>query len=183
MMFVRLLVVFTFLCIGTFSVTAQHWPEAKAPVIANADPYVSIPGAALLPTSKSVYKGIFDGTKMSKTPDLLVPAVNAVGGLLNDLAVGGTLRANMHFVIVFHGPATDGILDNEHYKAEYGVDNPNLPALAKMKKMGVELYVCGQHLAGNNIDPKTLSPDVRVASDAYLVLLGYQNKGYGVMFF
>jgi intracellular sulfur oxidation DsrE/DsrF family protein len=183
MMLVRILVVAACLCVCTISTIAQKWPEPKAPVIANADPYVAIPGAALLPTSKSIYKGIFDATKMSKAPDALVPAVNAVGGLLNDLAVGGTLKSNTHFVIVFHGPATDGILDNEHYKAKYGVDNPNLPVLAKMGKMGIELYVCGQHLAGNNIDPKTLTPDVQVASDAYLVLLGYQNKGYGVMFF
>ncbi|MBV9217035.1 MAG: DsrE family protein [Acidobacteria bacterium] len=159
------------------------WPEPKAPAIEKADPYVAIPGAALSPTPKSSYSGIFDATKMAKTPDALIPAVNAVGGLLNDLAVGGTLRSNTHFVLVFHGAATDGILDNEHYRAKYGIDNPNLATLSKMRKMGVELYVCGQHLAGNKIDPKTLTPDVRVAADAYLVLLAYQNKGYGVMFF
>jgi intracellular sulfur oxidation DsrE/DsrF family protein len=63
------------------------------------------------------------------------------------------------------------------------MNNPNLAAIAKMKKMGVEFYVCGQHLAGSNIDPATLSKDVTVAADAYLVLISFQNKGYGVMFF
>ncbi|HEV7700870.1 MAG TPA: DsrE family protein [Pyrinomonadaceae bacterium] len=167
---------------GTF-VHAQKWPDAKAPLIASADGYVDIPEAAFRPSSRSTYKGIFDATRFSTKPEALIPAVNAVGGLLNDLAVGGTPKANRQFVIVFHGPATDGILDNEHYKEKFGVDNPNLAVLSKMRDLGIELYVCGQHLAGNNIDPKTLSKDVIVASDAYLVLIGYQNKGYATMWF
>jgi intracellular sulfur oxidation DsrE/DsrF family protein len=167
----------------TLSAAAQKWPEAKAPVIPEADPYVAIPGASLSPTSASTYSCIFDATKMSSDPKALIPAVNAVGGLLNDLRVGGTPNRNAHFVIVFHGAATDGILDNDHYRAKYGVDNPNLSALSTMRKMGVELYVCGQHLASNNIDPETLTKDVKVAADAYLVLINYQDRSYASMWF
>ena len=167
----------------TFSVSAQNWPKGEAPVIANADPYVSIPGAALAPTRLTTYSAVFDATRTAKEPTALVPALNAAGGLLNDLAVGGTPMTQTHFVVVFHGAATDGILDNAHYRAKYGVDNPNLPAIAKMKSLGVHFYVCGQHLAASNIDPAALTKDVTVAADAFLVLIGFQNKGYGVMFF
>jgi intracellular sulfur oxidation DsrE/DsrF family protein len=52
-----------------------------------------------------------------------------------------------------------------------------------MKKQGVEFYVCGQYLAGEKIDPKTLVPDVTVAADALLVLMQYQNKGYALLSF
>lgn len=167
----------------SFSVAAQKWPEAQAPAVPQADPYVPIPGSALSPSSLSTYRSIFDATRMSSDPIRLVPAVNAVGALMNDVRVGGTPNKNVHFVIVFHGPATDGILLNEHYRAKYGVDNPNLPVLSSLRKMDVELYVCGQHLAASSIDPKTLSKDVRVASDAYLVLINYQNRGYASMWF
>ena len=40
-----------------------------------------------------------------------------------------------------------------------------------MKKRGVEFFVCGQYLAGEKLDPKTLAPEVTVAADALLVLM------------
>jgi intracellular sulfur oxidation DsrE/DsrF family protein len=165
------------------SVLAQKWPEPKAPAVPQADPYVAIPNVALAPGPASIYRSVFDATKLPSDPKSILPAVNAVGGLMNDLRVGGTPARNAHFVIVFHGPATDGILTNEHYRAKYGIDNPNLPVLSNLKEMGVELYVCGQHLAANNIDPKTLTREVTIAADAYLVLIGFQNRGYGSMWF
>lgn len=171
------------ICAFAVAASAQKWPEAKAPAFAEADPYVAIPGAALSPTGSSTYSGVFDATKFPSDRKTILPALNAVGGLMNDFAVGGTPNQNVRFVVVFHGAATDGILDNAHYRKMYGVDNPNLPMLAKMRKMGIDLYVCGQFLAASKIDPATITKDVTVAADAYLVLIGYQNKGYGLMSF
>jgi intracellular sulfur oxidation DsrE/DsrF family protein len=182
-MITRAIVALVVVCASAFASFAQSWAKAEAPVISNADPYVAIPGAALAPTRLTSYSAVFDATRMAKEPTSLVPALNAAGGLLNDLAVGGTPIAHTHFVVVFHGAATDGILDNAHYKAKYGIDNPNLAAITKMKSRGVQFFVCGQHLAANNIDPATLSKDVTVAADAFLVLISFQNKGFGVMFF
>ena len=53
-----------------------------------------------------------------------------------------------------------------NYKAKFGIGNPNPKTIAEMKKQGVEFYVCGQYLAGEKIDPRTLVPDVTVAADA-----------------
>ncbi len=47
----------------------------------------------------------------------------------------------------------------------------------------MEFYVCGQYLAGEKIDPKSLTPDVTVAADALLVLIRYQNNGYSLLSF
>lgn len=179
----RLIFACAIVCALSGSAVCQKWPEAKAPAVPQADPYVAIPGAALSPGPNSAYSAVFDATKFPSDPKSIVPALNAAGGLLNDIEVGGAPMKNTHFVVVFHGSATNGILDNEHYRAKYGIDNPNLAVLAKMRKMGTEFYVCGQYLASANIDPAVLSKDVKVAADAYLVLIGYQNKNYGVMFF
>ena len=115
--------------------------------------------------------------------DSILPVINALGGELNDLAVGKVPSGNIKFAIVFHGPAVDGILDDEHYRAKYGIANPNLAVLERMKKRGVQLFVCGQHIAAEHVDPKSLSPLVTIASDAYLVLITYQNRGYALMSF
>jgi intracellular sulfur oxidation DsrE/DsrF family protein len=105
------------------------------------------------------------------------------GSELNALAALNAPLGNARFAIVFHGPAVDGILDDEHYKARFGISNPNLKPIAEMKKRGVEFFVCGQYLASEKIDPKTLTPDVKLAADALLVLMEYQNKGYALMSF
>ena len=105
------------------------------------------------------------------------------GSELNALAAVNVPLLNAKFAIVFHGPAVDGILDDAHYKTKFGTENPNLKVIAEMKKQGVEFFVCGQYLAGEKIDPKSLTSDVTIAADALLVLMQYQNKGYALMSF
>ena len=64
--------------------------------------------------------------------------------------------------------------------ARFDTSNPNLKAIAEMKKSGVEFFVCGQYLAAEKIAPKSLTPHVTLAADALLVLIHYQKQGYAV---
>ena len=155
----------------------------KVVVLSVVDGFVVIPKAAVAPDSKTTYRVIFDGTKAAAKPNGLLPVLNAAGGVLNDLVVGKVPQSNQRLAIIFHGAAVDGILDNSHFRAKYGIDNPNLTVISELKRQGVELLVCGQHLAAEHVDPKTLSSDIRVASDAYLVLINYQNRGFALMLF
>jgi intracellular sulfur oxidation DsrE/DsrF family protein len=172
-----------FFFLASVSVAMSDWPPPKSPVVPEADGYVAIPKVALPPSSGNTYRAIFDATHAAEKPAQLVPALNMAGSELNGLAVAGVPLENAKFAVVFHGPAVDGILDNAHYKAKFGADNPNLKAITEMKKKGVEFYVCGQYLAGEKVDPTTLTPDVTIAADALLVLVQYQNKGYALMSF
>jgi len=160
-----------------------QWPAPVAPAIPEADGYVAIPQAAIPPSPARTYRAVFDATRVADDPKQLLPAVNMAGSELNLLVAAKVPLKNAKFTLVFHGPAVDGILDDAHYKAKYGIANPNLKVLAEFKKAGVELYVCGQHLAFTGIDPKTISPDVTVASDALIVLMTYQSNGYALMSF
>ena len=63
------------------------------------------------------------------------------------------------------------------------MSNPNLKVLSQLKKCGTEMFVRGQNLAADKIDPKTLSTDVEIASDALIVLMTYQNNGYSLLSF
>ena len=169
--------------IATVAVAAAEPPQPKALAVSEADGYVEIPNVALPPTKESKYEAIFDATRAAEKATQLVPALNMAGSELNALAAVGAPLSNAKFVIVFHGRAVDGILDNDHYKAKFATDNPNLKAIREMKKAGAEFFVCGQYLAGEKIDPKTLAPEITVAADALLVLMQYQNKGYALMSF
>ncbi len=157
--------------------------QAPPPAIPEADSYNTIPGAALAPTRTSKYQAVFDATRAAEKPDQIVPALNMAGSELNALAAVKAPLSNAKFVVVFHGAAVDGILNQAQYKAKFGVDNPNLEVIAALKKTGVQFFVCGQFLLGEKIDPKTLTPDVTLAADALLVLIHFQNKGYALLSF
>ena len=169
------------LCLSAATFALAQWPPPKAPVIPEADGYVVIPGAALRPEKNHVYQAVVEATQFPEEPTQLLMALNNADSELNALAVEGVPKRNRKFVVGFHGAPIDGILDNGHYRAKYGVDNPNLKVLGELKKEGVELSVCGQNLAFAKIDPKTLTPDVTIASDALVVLMTYQNAGYALL--
>ena len=156
---------------------APEWPEPKAPAIPAADGYVVISDVAVAPDKARTYRAIFDAIHAADKPPQLLPALNMARSELNAFAVAAVAKANVKFAVVFHGAVLDGLLDDARYKQKFGVGNPNLPVLAQMKKAGVELFVCGQNLAFEHVDPKSLSPDVTVASDALIVLMEYQHRG------
>jgi intracellular sulfur oxidation DsrE/DsrF family protein len=168
-------------CLLGLSSLRAEWPAPTSPAISEADGYVAIPNAAVLPQKDHVYRAIFDATQGPQTPTQLIPALNMAGSELNAFEASEIPSDNVKFVMVFHGDAVSGILDAEHYKAKFGVDNPNLSVLRKMKEAGVKLFVCGQQLAADKVDPSTLAKDVTIASDALIVLMAFQNEGYAVL--
>src|SRR5213079_1546108 len=121
-------------------VVAQ-WPAPKAPVVPEADGYVTIPKAAVPSDKTHVYKAIFDATRAADKSAGLLPALNMAGSELNAFGVAGVPLQNAKFAIVFHGPAINGILDEAHYREKFGVSNPNLKLLSQLKKCGAEIFV------------------------------------------
>ena len=175
-----------FLAVTALAVPApprESWPAAKAPASPAADGYVVIPNAAVPPDPARSYRAVFDATKAARDPKELIPALNMAGSELNAFAVARVPSSHVRFAVVFHGSAIDALLDDDSYKAKFGAANPNLPVLEQLRKAGVELFVCGQNLAFDHVDPKTLSPAVTVASDALIVLMDYQNRGYALLGF
>jgi intracellular sulfur oxidation DsrE/DsrF family protein len=168
---------------ATVAPARANWNEPKAPAVPGADGYVVIPDAAVPPTKTRIYRAVFDATHAAEAPTQILPALNMVGSEVNAMRVAGVPAGHAKFVVVFHGPAMDAILTNEAYRTKFGIDNPNLAVLSDLKKAGVELFVCGQNLAFEHRDPKTLVPTVRVASDALIVLMTYHADGYAILSF
>jgi intracellular sulfur oxidation DsrE/DsrF family protein len=167
------------ICFSLFSSLVSAQSNAS-PIIPEADGFFIVAGAELQPDKDHIYKAVYNATMLSE-PGKILPALNMAGSELNALGVAGIPILHAKFVIVFHGDAIFGILDNEHYRKKYGTDNPNLKVLSELKKSGVRLFACGQNLLSENIDLKTISSDVTVASDALIVLMTYQNEGYALL--
>jgi intracellular sulfur oxidation DsrE/DsrF family protein len=171
----------TIICLSRAAGAAS---EDVVRAVVQADPYVAVPGAAFVADDKHDYRVMFEARHGAEQPDLLAPAVNMAGTELNTLAAHHVPRRNVHFVVVFHtAPSDDAVLDNAHYRAKYGVDNPNLAALAALKREGVELYVCGQELLADKVPLEAVSHDVTIVEDGVVVLMTYGSEGYAHLLF
>lgn len=163
---------------------AANWPPSpSAPAITGSLGYTKLPGAAYNPDPKHTYKIVFDITKPAAKPSEAAEGISLAVTELDQLRGNGVPATGTKFALVFHGGAIDSILNNETYKAKHGIDNPNLPILAALKREGVELLVCGQMLVITKTDPKTLSTDITLGSDALLMLATFQNNGYALLSF
>lgn len=160
---------------------AAQWAAPAASVIPEARGYVAIPDAALVPDKNRTYRAVYESTRAAAEPTQLLPALNMAGLALNAFAASGVPLSNAKFVIVFRGPAMAGILNDASYRTKFGAANPNLKVLSGLKKAGVEIFVCGQSMVAENIDPKSLSSEVRIATAAQIVLMVYQNDGYALL--
>ena len=152
--------------------------------VAGVDPYVAVPHASFLADNRQVYRVVFEARHGADRPDQLAPAVNLAGTELNTLAAHGVRRENADFVIVFHTqPSDEAVLDNAHYRAKYGIDNPNLPVIAALRREGVKLFVCGQELLADGVPLDAVSPEVTIAEDGLVVLMSYGSQGYAHLTF
>lgn len=181
MKFAPTFTMFVIAALATLGSSVQRGTPAMALIPGGG--YVSIPNAAVLPDKARTYRAIYDATRVANEPSQLVPALSMAASALNAFAAADVPLRNAKFAIVFHGPAIDGILADAHYRAKNRVPNPNVKVLAQLKEAGVEIFVCGQNLTRENIDPKIISPHVTVASAAQIVLMTYQNDGYALLSF
>ncbi|MGI8633819.1 MAG: hypothetical protein ACR2KZ_00300 [Segetibacter sp.] len=106
----------------------------SSPVIKEADAFIILKDAKMQPDKSRMYQGVYDATKAPKDSSQILPALNMAGSELNGLGVYDIPLSHAKFVVVFHGAAINGILDSQRYFQKYGIDNPNLKVLAKLKR-------------------------------------------------
>jgi intracellular sulfur oxidation DsrE/DsrF family protein len=171
----------TVLAVAPLCASAAEYPAPQAPAVPAGTGYVEVPGAAVAIDSKHVYKVIVDGINAAASPGAVIPALGRASLIANALAVARVPAANRKVVVVFHGPSVDGLLRNDAYRKQFGVDNPNTRVIEQLAAAGVELFVCAQHMANHKLGMEMLAPQVKLATAASIVLIAYQNEGYAVV--
>ena len=127
------------------------------PVIKNAGAMHPVPEGAFQPQKDATYKAVFSITepeisKGDKNAAYVNQGLDAVARAVNIFASAGVPPDHLKFVVIVHGGATPAVLDNAHYKQEFGVDNPNLTLIKQLKAVGVQLVVCGQAMAAHKYE-------------------------------
>jgi intracellular sulfur oxidation DsrE/DsrF family protein len=153
----------------------------SAPAIEGYGKIHPLPKAAYQPDAKATYKVVFAMTAASKAPEEVNPAVERVARAVNLYVSAGVPLSHLKFVAVAYGAATSIALDDAHYKSAYGVANPNLPVIARLRKAGVDVAVCGQAVVEHSYQYEWIDPSVTVALAALTTITLLQDQGYRLM--
>lgn len=153
------------------------------PVIKNYGGIFEIPYADEKPDPNLEYNIVIEVERANATPDSVNWALYNVTRLLNLHVMGGVPKGKLHVVLAIHGGASYTVMNNEAYKAKYGVDNPNLGLYQELEKAGVKMFICGQSMIARSIDRYKLVPEVKIATSMLTTLTTYQLKGYAVLRF
>lgn len=154
---------------------------APGQVITDAGSFYAVPHAAFMPDRAAIYKVVFAMAAPSAEPDAVNPDLERLARTVNLYAAAGVPLDHLKFVAVAYGPATAMVLDDAHYRAKFGVANPNLPVIAQLHKAGVTLAVCGQAVIGSGFQNAWIAKDVEVALSALTTITELQQQGYALM--
>ena len=156
-------------------------PLPTTPGIPGEGPMHPFPDAAYQPQKDVIYKVVFAVTKAGDTPKEISPSLVRVARTVNLYASAGVPLSHLKFVAVASGPATGAILDDEHYKDKYGMVNPNLALIHKLRAAGIDVAVCGQAVLESNFETSWISHDVTLALSALTTITVLQQQGYALV--
>jgi intracellular sulfur oxidation DsrE/DsrF family protein len=154
------------------------------PVIKSAGEMLPLPDAAFQPQKDVTYKALFSLTRGDKDPkDMknINDGLDHVARAVNVFASAGVPLEHLKFVVIVHGGAVPIVLDNAHYRKQFGTDNPNIALIRQLKTAGVDIAVCGQALAGYKYPHSWVNPDVKVALSALSTIIILQQQGYSLI--
>jgi intracellular sulfur oxidation DsrE/DsrF family protein len=160
------------------SADADFW---QTPVLRSAGELHPLPDSVYQPDTSADYAVVFALSSGAKDPEKINPGLARVARTVNLYASAGVPTAQLTFVAVISGGATAIVLDDEHYRQQFGCANPNLPVIGELKRNGVEVTVCGQSIAEHEYGYDWVSGEVTTALSALTTVTMLQRQGYAVM--
>ena len=140
-----------------------------------------IPNAANRPEQTIHYRVIFTVSRSADEPTKVNPSLDRVARFVNLLGNQGIAPAAGDIQVIVFGPATPLVLTDEAYRARFGTNNPNLPLVRELNKVGVRVHVCGQALRAQKIAAAAASPEVVTDLSAMTTIGTLEIKGWVLM--
>lgn len=140
-----------------------------------------LPAAAYQPDRHVTYKIVFALTRAPKEPGEVNPALDRVARTVNLYVASGVPLSHLKLVAVAYGEATPIALDDVHYRAQYGIANPNLPLIALLRKAGVDIAVCGQAVGEHHYEYTWVDKSVTTALSGLTTVTTLEQSGYVLM--
>ncbi len=177
----RILLIGLFIC---YSMSYGQESKSKSgPIIKNFGQVYKIKNFDLNLQKNKEYKVIFDIYTNTTKDGTINPLINTVARYLNMHAQNGIAAKNMKVAFVMHGTAAKDALNNDAYRKQFGIDNPNAKLITALRKADVDIYVCGQSYKSRGFPVKGISKDVKLSLSALTALIEYQENGYKIINF
>ncbi len=170
--------VFSTALLVSFSTTVAA--QQTGPIIAKGGSHAPVPNPTFGVPTDLTYRMSWNINTASAKPAEMNTAYDIPARFLNQSAVLGVPRANVHVAIVVHGSAGEEMLSNAEYRARKGVDNPNIAVLEEMAKAGVRIILCGQTVASRKMPRDQILPFVLIAPSAALAHAVLGQEGFRV---
>lgn len=153
----------------------------QTPTIQGYGPIHTEANSAFHPDRGQHYKVVFQIEQGKITPHKVSHALDRVARTVNLYVDSGVPLSQLSFVVAIAGNATPIVLDNAHYRAIYGVDNPNLPLFRKLREAGVTVTVCDQAVAGHRYPFGWVDSSVTRALSSLVTITTLEHQGYTLM--
>lgn len=137
-----------------------------------------LPDSAYKPRPDQTYKIVFGLTRGAKQPGEVNPGLDRVARTVNLYVASGVPLKQLKFVAVASGDATALALDDEQYRAKFGVANPNLPLVDELRKAGVDVSVCAQAVAEHDYQYEWVDKRITLALSALTTVTTLEHDGY-----
>lgn len=126
----------------------------------------------------TVFKVVFDVTDKA-TPGQLNRTFDSAARFINMHVEAGVPIADIHVAIVVHGGAAVDLLTQESYAARNdGAVNGSAAAIAELTAHGVDIWLCGQTAAAQQITRADLLPGIGMSLSAMTAFALLQQQGY-----
>ncbi len=162
---------------------SQENKTTKGPVIKYFGQVYKIKKPDLLLDKDKKYKIIFDVYSDGKHKKEINASINTVARFLNMHAQNDIKPKNLDIVLILHGAATKNVLSDKAFKREFKMLNPNTELIKALKKVNVDIFVCGQSFAFKGYARNDLSKNVELSLSALTALVKYQSEGYQLITF
>ncbi len=123
-------------------------------------------------------KVVFDITAEAQEAGQPIPGLERAALLYNLAGQAGLQPADLDVVIILHGATTRYALSDAAYQKQFGSANPHAELIRRLQKAGAKIYVCGQSLARNGLDPQAVSSELGIVSAALTAVMNKQAAGY-----
>ena len=165
------------LVLGTNAMAA----EGQFPVVRDYGGIHPPPQAQERPDRALHYKVVFSITQAAPQAGKLNPSLEKVARFLNLLGGDGVRVRPGDVVAIVHDKATPLVLNDAAYRAKFGMANPNLELIHRLKDAGAEVHVCSQALAGMKIPLAAVDGSVQIDLAALTTLANLQLRGYALI--
>lgn len=151
------------------------------PRIQGAGGVYPLPAGVDMPAADVVHRLLIDATTADTTATGINRHLDAAARAVNLYALAKVPPDNLKVALVVHGKATPLVLSDARYREHFGKPNPDAALIARLRKAGVEIYVCGQALSHQGHAVADVRDDIRVAQSAMSKLVELQAAGYGLI--